>query len=174
MGLHLIVDGYNLIGTAGSCPLSHLDSLESAREEVIEQLRQYKRVKAARITLVFDAAGGSRGSPRKEVYKGIQVMYALPGEKADDAIIRLVGRSPSGVVVVTSDRELGRACQGLGAAVVSSREFQDRLAMASTVALKGGADDEDDGAPKGHGEKRGPAKRVPSRQRRDQKRLKKL
>jgi hypothetical protein len=173
MALQLIVDGYNFIGSANHRPLPRVASLESAREDLIEQLREYKRAKAARITLVFDAAGASGGSPRKELYKGIQVLYALAGETADDAIIRLVGKDAAGKVVVTSDRELARVCRARGASVVTSREFGERLAMASSLALKGDEEDEE-GSSRRPGDKRGPSRRLASRQRRDQGRLRKL
>ena len=172
MALHLIVDGYNLIGALGGGPLDAVDSLESAREHLIEDLRRYKRIKRARITLVFDSAG-SPASPRKETYKGIEVVYALAGEKADDAIVRMVGRSAAGVVVVTSDAELARTCHRLGAATISSPEFRERLISATIMEIKGG-DEDDEFDTRDSTEKRGPSRRLPSRLRVDRRRLRKV
>ena len=51
MAMHLVIDGYNLIGAMTD--LAGMD-LEEIREELITRLLAYKRLKKHRITVVFD------------------------------------------------------------------------------------------------------------------------
>jgi hypothetical protein len=174
MALHLIVDGYNLLWGGRGAGLGGRADLEADREGLIEELRRYKRTKGFRISLVFDGARVGHG-PESRVQKGIHLLFTHGGEKADDAIVRLVRAAPSGTVVVTSDRALADQCRGLGAAIVSSASFQQRLAAAWIEEVKGepGEGDEPQGPSRGR-RKRGISHRVPRSARRDRDRLRRL
>lgn len=52
--MHLIVDGYNLIGLNRS--LSHKTNLQSLRETLLNKLSLYKKNKIHKITVVFDGS----------------------------------------------------------------------------------------------------------------------
>ena len=62
---------------------------------------------------------------------GVRVVYAVRAgaNAADDRIVELVASdpAPAGVRVVTSDRALQARVRGLGAQVVSAREWLRRL-----------------------------------------------
>ena len=62
---------------------------------------------------------------------GVRVVYAVRAgaNAADDRIVELVASdpAPAGVRVVTSDRALQARVRGLGAQVVSTREWLRRL-----------------------------------------------
>jgi predicted RNA-binding protein with PIN domain len=173
MPTHLIVDGYNLMGSSPQGGRATGPPPDREREELIEDLRRYKRVKGFRVTVVFDGVPDGRFGPQEETWKGIRVLFAGGAGKADGAIVRLVRSAPAGAVVVTSDRELATSCRQLGASVISSEEFGERLAAAALLEIKG---DEEEDAPTEHAatRKAGSSRRLPSALRRDQRRLRKL
>jgi hypothetical protein len=174
MALHLIVDGYNLLGAGRGGAGSDPDRLEDEREALVEDLRRYKRAKGFRITVVFD---GPRDRPGQEGFqhKGIHVRFTGGGQSADDAIVGLVRGAPAGAVVVTSDRSVAAACERLGASVVSSQEFRERLAAAWLEEVKGGNDEgEEPPEPSPTRGKKGTSHKPSRRHRRDRERLRRL
>jgi predicted RNA-binding protein with PIN domain len=116
----IIIDGYNLIG------IQHRD-LRHKREELIQQLIAYKRLKGHDITVVFD--GWKTGSHREEhaVTGGIRVIYSRLGDRADDVIRKIVSQERKEWIVITSDREIASHAWAKGAVPVSSDEFLRRL-----------------------------------------------
>lgn len=116
----LIIDGYNLIG------IQHRD-LREKREELIQQLIAYQKLKGHDITVVFD--GWKTGSHREEhaVTGGIRVIYSRLGDKADDVIRKIISLEKKEWIVITSDREIARHAWAEGAVPVSSDDFRQRL-----------------------------------------------
>ena len=116
----IIIDGYNLIG------IQHRD-LRHKREELIQQLIAYKRLKGHDITVVFD--GWKTGSHREEhaVTGGIRVIYSRLGDKADDVIRKIISQEKKEWIVITSDREIASHAWAEGAVPVSSDDFRQRL-----------------------------------------------
>lgn len=104
--LHLIIDGYNYIHRIRSGPITDSSNLETLRRELLERLFRYKKDRGVRITAVFDARGGYNLGRQKENYKGIEVVYAGENETADDVIIGWIRERRSGLIVVTSDRQI--------------------------------------------------------------------
>ncbi len=123
----LLIDGHNLIGQMQELSLADPDD----EEQLLERLGAYQRRRRSEITVVFDAGprgGPSAASGRRQA--GIRVLYARPGQQADDVICRLVrqARDRRGLIVVSSDRAVQAEARHLGATVVSSQEFARRLA----------------------------------------------
>ncbi|QWR76500.1 NYN domain-containing protein [Candidatus Magnetomonas plexicatena] len=94
----LIIDGYNVIGTIHK-------NLEKVREELIDDLSKYSRVKGHDVTVVFDGyksnqhqSWGQRG--------GIEVVYSGHGEDADTLIKRTIKQQKKRYIVITSDRDI--------------------------------------------------------------------
>ncbi len=173
MSIRLIVDGYNLVGSSGAGALGKGEALEFAREDLLEELRRYKRMKGFRITVVFDGSGPAMGRAAPQPHKGIEVLFTRGSEKADDAIVRLASGSPAGVVVVTSDLEVARHCGRLGVAVMSSQEFRRRMDRAVMESFKG-CQEEDEPDPRATTDKRGPSRKLKDGKRRDRRRLERL
>lgn len=174
MSLHLIIDGYNLIRRSASLSSVELDSLEEGRKVLIRRLARYKRFKAHEITVVFDGTQSSNPSGRQSRVSGIEVIFSRPGELADSVIKRLAAREGQRAVVVTSDRQVSDYAQRQGAAIISSQEFERRMAMASKLDLAGADAEDDDSGWTPTTRKKGPARRRSKRERRIRTRTKKL
>ena len=123
----LLIDGHNLIG--------HLPdlSLSDPRDEVklVARLQAYAARSERRITVVFDP--GPQAVPpalqRRSRYGYVEVIYADPGQKADDVIRSIVGatRDRQGLLVVTSDGALANFTRQCGVRVVSASQFAKAL-----------------------------------------------
>jgi ribosomal protection tetracycline resistance protein len=117
--VEIIIDGYNLIG------LEHgmRGNLEHQRSRLIQKLGLYEQLKKFKVIVVFDAWQSGRSDQVAEKQSGLTILYSAHGEKADDVIVRTARQKGSGCVVVTSDREVRRAVEKFGAAVINSGEF---------------------------------------------------
>lgn len=167
MALHLIVDGYNLIGASRKGGLAGQEGLELARELLLDELMEYKKAKRIRITVVFDGKGLSSPPSGAETRRGILVVYSRGPKTADDVIVGVVARSSVGVAVVSSDRQLAERCRTLGASVISSDEFRKRMEATSARGAQSESDEDEEGPPRLSTKKKGPASRASKRRRRD-------
>jgi predicted RNA-binding protein with PIN domain len=75
------------------------------------------------MTVVFDGWLGGWATEKKEVKRGIEVIYSKLGEKADEVIKRLVREKGSEAIVITSDREISRFAERMDAAVIACEQF---------------------------------------------------
>lgn len=123
MPTHLIIDGYNLLGRAGSFS----GHMESARETLLHALAAYRHRKNHPITIVFD--GWQQGQPmeQREHRSGMQVIYSKRGERADQVIQRLAREYGADCAVVSSDQEVARSAKVSGAFVLGAQEFALKL-----------------------------------------------
>jgi predicted RNA-binding protein with PIN domain len=128
MPMHLIVDGYNLLGVS-SAPRS-----ETARESLLQELAAYRYRKGHPVTVVFD--GWLQGYPveHREYRAGVQVIYSRRGEKADQVIQRLAREYGADCAVVSSDHEIAAAARATGATVMSAQLFKTKLAPSGLAA----------------------------------------
>jgi uncharacterized protein len=173
MGLHIIIDGYNLVRRSEE--LSRIDrtDITRGREALIEKLAAYRRLKPHRITVVFDGAGAPALSPGRDRAKGIGIVFSRGGESADAVIARMARQERATALVVSSDLAVVHSAQACGAAVIDSAEFEARLAMAS--ALEGS--DPAEAAPherRVSTRKKGEGRRLPKRLRQNRLRTAKL
>jgi predicted RNA-binding protein with PIN domain len=165
----IIVDGYNLIRRLPALREREAESLEAGRGALVSMLAAYRRARGHhRITVVFDGQSGPAGGGRTG---GIDVRFSRPGETADRVIARLAQQGRGGALVISSDRELGRAAAEAGAAAASCEEFAARLEAAAVADLKGGEEEDADERPAG---KKGTARRLPKAERRRAAALKRL
>ena len=165
MAIHLIIDGYNLIGSEKGLR----GDLEGKRNQLVRQLQRYQESKGYPITVVFD---GWRSGWRHEVEEkkdGITVIFSQLGEKADSVIQRLAREMGSGCVVVTSDREVRSAAEAGGAVAVYSGEFSAKLKNLDRELIF----EEEEGLERVEGKKGNPRK-LSKRERKRRERLKKL
>ena len=167
MAIHIIIDGYNLIG--GEKGLRR--NLEGQRNELIRQLQRYQESKGYPITVVFD---GWRSGWRHEVEErrgGITVVFSQLGERADSVIQRIAREMGSGCVVVTSDREVRGAVEACGAVPIYAGEFSGKLKNLDRELIF----EEDEGLQGLRVEgKRGNPRKLSKRERKRREKLKKL
>lgn len=134
--MRIIIDGYNLLKAMPECrALESLDP-EQAREHLIDLLGRYRWLKGHHVAVVFDGWLGGGPLPRRLHSRGVQVIYSQRGEQADDVIRRTAPQVAHQGVVVTSDRLLAQHMRRLGAEVIGSAEFGERLRRA--VSYSGG------------------------------------
>jgi predicted RNA-binding protein with PIN domain len=178
MALRLVIDGYNFICASFAISGSHPGRMDPTleRDALLEKLLTYKKIKHAKITVVFDAARTDNLLRSAGREKGIEIVFSSSGEEADTIIKEMAKVRGKGLTIVTSDRELGSYCEANGAVVITSGEFYDLLEMALYSDLKGTEEDGDDEqSPSDAGGKRkGPARKLSRKEREKRKKLKKL
>ncbi|OFN17957.1 NYN domain-containing protein [Staphylococcus hominis] len=135
---YLIIDGYNMIGQSRELSKVARESLEEAREQLLDVIANYNAVVADEIVCVFDAYEQS-GIERKYMYHGVKTVFTKEKETADSYIERYVynlyNKHTTHITVVTSDMSEQHAIFGAGAYRVSSREmWRDLKENAMTVS----------------------------------------
>jgi uncharacterized protein len=141
MPIHLIIDGYNLLGGRGGLR----GDVEAKREQLIRDLAGYRQRKGHPVTVVFDGWRAGHPVERAEWREGLEVVYSRQGETADAVIKRLAEKHGSDCAVVSSDREVSNFAKAHGCTVLTSGEFETRLQMsgARPAARKQEADEEE-------------------------------
>ncbi len=122
----LLIDGHNLIGQMKDLSLADPDD----ESQLLQRLAAYRHRHRVEITVVFDPSpGGGIGLEQEERRAGIRVIYARPGQRADEVICRLVrrDRNPRGLTVISSDRAVQAEVRYHGARVIPAHEFARRL-----------------------------------------------
>ena len=100
MAIHIIIDGYNLIRQSDTLNRLDRQDIQTGREVLIDLLAAYKRLKAHRITVVFDGADAPVFSNRRDRLKGIAVRFSGQGETADAVIKKMaVGMGFEGILM---------------------------------------------------------------------------
>ena len=100
--IHLIIDGYNLLGVQGGLT----GDVEARREALIRNLAGYRQRKGFPLTVVFDGWRSGYPVEQSQWREGIEVVYSRQGEQADAVIKRLAERYGSDAAIVSSDREI--------------------------------------------------------------------
>jgi predicted RNA-binding protein with PIN domain len=119
----ILIDGYNLIGTA------HGD-LEEARNNIVKQLQEYSKVSGHEVTIVFDGWKDGGKDETKITSKDITVIYSRLGENADSVIRRIISESRTPWIVVSTDREVSDHALKNDMAAVTSQEFESKMLSA--------------------------------------------
>jgi uncharacterized protein len=133
----IAIDGYNFIKQSPELRRLEQIELQKAREALIEQLAQYKKLKGHSITVVFDGVEeGSFGGHRGRM-KGIDVIFSRLGEKADDVLKRMAAEKREEMMVVTSDREVAFFAEKRGASAIAVTDFAEKMEMARFYDMKG-------------------------------------
>ncbi|MGC2061495.1 MAG: NYN domain-containing protein [Thermodesulfovibrionales bacterium] len=116
----ILIDGYNLIGTAHS-------DLRAERNGLVSQLSAYHKTKGHDITLVFD--GWQSGSQHEvaTTVAGIKIIYSRLGDKADLVIKRIIDAAHKELIVITSDRDIMAHAWAKGCVPVQSYIFEPYL-----------------------------------------------
>jgi len=147
--------------------------LQAGREALVTLLAGYKKIKAHRITVVFDGTRAPGLALERGRQKGIAIVFSRQGETADSVIKRMAGREREGALVVSSDREVTAFAQSRGAAILDSPAFEQKLMMAGYLGTKG-LDEEPESGWKPTTRKKGPRRRLSKKARRNRARTRKL
>ena len=167
--MHFLIDGYNLLHV-GRSPKTLAD-LEREREHLVNLLSSYRRRRPCEVTAVFDGWQGGWVTEQRERNKGIDLIFSRRGEKADEVIKRMVKGKGSGVVVVTSDREVSRFAERMAVPVIPSEQFLARIEQTAVRPEKEeGAEEEEERGDR----KKGPSRKLSKKERRKRAALKKL
>jgi len=130
---YLLVDGYNVIFAWDELKELSNINIDSAREALIELLKNYGGINNIKITVVFDGyrAAGNPGS--RYMDGNVEVVFTKEGETADNYIEKTVFSKKKGfdITVVSSDRTVQMTVMGDGALRISSREFYDEITRAA-------------------------------------------
>lgn len=123
---YLLVDGYNVIFAWDDLNKVAQDSLDTARQLLINMMVNYQGVRKCNLILVFDAYRVKGGKGSMEQVGGITVVYTKEAETADMYIERVTHEIGTGkrVRVATSDGLIQMIILGHGALRVPARAFR--------------------------------------------------
>ncbi|WP_347489910.1 NYN domain-containing protein [Desulfoscipio sp. XC116] len=132
MNEYILVDGYNIVHAWPELAGLKDESLEHARDRLIDILANYAGFSGDRVVVVFDAHRVKGNQERYEETNGVQVFYTREDETADSLIERLVGDMPKdgNVHVATSDWDEQRVIFGRGAYRMTPGELMARVRKA--------------------------------------------
>jgi predicted RNA-binding protein with PIN domain len=167
--MHLIIDGYNLLHVNRSLTQLNGIQLQWERDRLIHQLSTYQKLKPCDITVVFDGWQGGWSTQKRERKGGIELIFSKLGEKADEVIKRLVREKGSGVIVITSDRDIARFAERVAVSVISSEQFREKLEAPSNKFKEVFEGEEEEGS-----KRKGPSRKLSKKEKRAQTALKKL
>lgn len=138
MPFHIVVDGYNVIGSEQGLR----GDLEQKRADLIREVALYQERTGHALTTVFDGWRAGRTEETREQVGAVAVVFSRVGQKADDVIERLARELGTTCIVVTSDRDLRRNVESSGAVAAYVGEFLAK--MRKPPAEPGEADDADE------------------------------
>ncbi len=114
MAASYLIDGYNLLHVMGVLG-GRLGpaGLERARQRLLGLLAGGFGDEAGAVTVVFDSTTPPRGVPAEQVYRGVQVRFAVKQPEADDLIEELIRRcsAPRQLTLVSDDHRLQQAAR---------------------------------------------------------------
>jgi predicted RNA-binding protein with PIN domain len=173
MAIHIIIDGYNLIRQSAALSTLDQQDIMLGREALLKQLALYRKKRSHRITVVFDGGRSPLFSQSNDFHQGIAIRFSRRGESADDVIKSMARQEREKALVVSSDREIVNFAALCGAATISATQFTDKLEMTIRIDHPAGPDENDsERAPRT--KKKGPARRLSKKLRRDRMKIKKL
>ena len=126
---YLLVDGYNVIFAWDDLNDLAQANIDSARISLLEKLCNWQAVTGSEVIAVFDAYRVKGHDTEVLDYLNIHVVFTKEAETADQYIEKFAhekGKKHK-VAVVTSDGLEQIIIRGQGCALVSSREFKNRM-----------------------------------------------
>lgn len=127
MKQYLILDGYNVINAWPKLKILMDESLEVARNELVENMAEYAAFRGINVIVVFDAYLVKGNIGNNEKFKGVDIIFTKEKETADSyierTIVDLSKDRRNMVSVVTNDWVEQQMVLGGGATRVSVREM---------------------------------------------------
>lgn len=141
MNNYLLVDGYNIINAWDKFKKIAVKNLEEARDLFIQEIIDYKFYTGQKIIVVFDAHQVKSSNNRREVIKGVDIIFTKEHQTADSYIEKTVEKLTqnrrNNVRVATSDWAEQQVVLGSGATRISAREFIIEIEMiTSKIKIK--------------------------------------
>jgi len=134
----LLVDGYNIIGAWENLQQMKEHRLADARDQLIQQMAEYKAYTGWRVIVVFDAYM-MHGLEKKKVRHDVEVLFTRENETADERIEKLVselnGRRVQ-IHVATSDLTEQWVIFAQGALRKSARELEIEMIKIDEMIAK--------------------------------------
>lgn len=131
MAMRYFVDGYNVIYKSTLLQTLLRQSLEAARERLIDKVAHFCAAADVRATIVFDGRGLHRTErqPHDRGVAGLEVLYAPNHLSADTVIERAVYQASDrrNIVVASNDAGLRSLCRGMGALTMEAANFLDTM-----------------------------------------------
>lgn len=124
----MIVDGYNIIFAWDTLKKLAAQSLEHAREKLIDILASYGKAKGYKLILVFDAMYTEETEKSMRIGRDCEVIFTDKEETADSRIESIVyaHRNDKRIVyVATSDGAEQNQILGSGAYRIPARELEE-------------------------------------------------
>jgi len=132
-----IIDGYNLLHTAGFAQAQFgPGGLERSRRRLLRFIASRLDLdERRRTTVVFDAQSIPAGDSRMFRMEEMTILFNEPGSDADTLIEELIRQhsAPKQLEVVSGDRRLQRAIRRRKGVVVESEDFAKRLRARNSV-----------------------------------------
>lgn len=129
--MRLLIDGYNVIYTAGVPGRGiGIGQLERGRLGLLKFVAEaLEPAELAETVVVFDGRGAPPGLPRLIEYRGMQVRFAPRSLTADEVIEELIRQesAPGRLTVVSSDRRLQHAARRYKAKTIDSQSWYESV-----------------------------------------------
>lgn len=127
----LLIDAYNLLHLSDQLGRQRGDGwLQRARERLISTLAEHLGLELCGQTcLVFDSKDGPKDLPSAYVSHGIELLFAVDHEEADDLLEELIARhaTPKRLMVVSSDHRIQKAAGRRGAKLMDADVWYSHL-----------------------------------------------
>ncbi len=122
---YLILDGYNVINSWPRLKSLMDESLEIARDGLIDVMLEYGAFRGINVIIVFDAHLVKGNTGNKQKLEGIEIVFTKEYETADSYIERYTVELSKGnrVAVVTDDKAEQQMVLGSGAIRIPVREM---------------------------------------------------
>jgi predicted RNA-binding protein with PIN domain len=122
---YLILDGYNVINSWPRLKSLMDESLETARDGLIDVMLEYGAFRGIRVIIVFDAHLVKGNIGNKQKLEGIEIVFTKEYETADSYIERYIIElsKENRVAVVTDDKTEQQMVLGGGATRIPVREM---------------------------------------------------
>lgn len=101
--------------------------LQKARNDFINLLIEYRKVKGHNITVVFDGHKDGGFKETNVVQGGVRIIYTPIGLSADDTILRIVSEDRYHWIVVSDDRMVSKGVWAVGSVAISCGLFLDKV-----------------------------------------------
>jgi predicted RNA-binding protein with PIN domain len=124
-----LIDGYNVMYAAGWLRGGlRREAFRRARRRFLDDVvASFDAETLGEITVVFDASVPPGDLPVAGAYRGLNVIFALEDESADDRIEQLIARhsTPKMLTVVSSDRRIRQAAERRRARALPAEDYWD-------------------------------------------------
>ncbi len=122
---YLILDGYNVINSWPMLKSLMDESLETARDGLIDVMLEYGAFRGVNVIIVFDAHLVKGNIGNKQKFEGIEIVFTKEYETADSYIERYIIElsKENRVAVVTDDKTEQQMVLGGGAIRIPVREM---------------------------------------------------